>query len=369
MVSSPKHKPKHPTHPRQHAHHPHPALPPLPPAPAHLSPGAIVPFGKFKERGIQIFSAGPGGEEVDGLGIPTVELRVRHETDECKTEAGRKGKGRGVGRGVGVDIEVEGEDVREGEGVEIEVIDEKNEQVKEPLKKGAEQRLQRQLLFAKKTWYDQWAEGEDLRTTTTYNPNTSPVDRIHLAATDFRTGRVWPPAYTRLGYLWDQFRLFVGLLGETPIWTRTDIPQPSDDPADDSDDPGPSSSNTKPPRADIDLSSDFSDSEDPPPPSVRTSTSPPAPRPFKRIPPRTPYSLYNATPVPISSDAGVRRLLARAARRREGKLLAFLADPEGRVGVFLSSYLREEGLIWFVSSSPSLPLSSPPSPLLLSNLY
>jgi len=34
--------------------------------------------------------------------------------------------------------------------------------------------------------------------------NLSPIDRIHMAATEFRTGRIWPPGHTRVGYLWDQ---------------------------------------------------------------------------------------------------------------------------------------------------------------------
>ena len=39
-----------------------------------------------------------------------------------------------------------------------------------------------------------------------YNRNLSSITRIHQASTDFRTGRVWPPAHTQLMYLWDQVR-------------------------------------------------------------------------------------------------------------------------------------------------------------------
>ena len=71
----------------------------------------------------------------------------------------------------------------------------------------------------------------------------------------------------------------------------------------------------------------------------------------KRVPPRTPYALYNKEPTPVSSDAEVRALLARAALEKETKLLTFLNDPEKSIKVFLSSYIRKEGLIWHVSLS------------------
>jgi len=75
---------------------------------------------------------------------------------------------------------------------------------------------------------------------------------------------------------------------------------------------------------------------------------PPSQPPRKRVPPRTPYALFNKVPIPVSSDAEVHALLARAALEKETKLLAFLNDPEKSVKVFLSSYMRKEGLIWHV---------------------
>ncbi len=75
----------------------------------------------------------------------------------------------------------------------------------------------------------------------------------------------------------------------------------------------------------------------------------------KRIPPRTPYALYNLVPIPVSSDAEVRKLLALAAARRETRLLKFLADPEHSTRVFLSWYLRHEGLIWSPTHLISFP--------------
>jgi hypothetical protein len=65
-------------------------FPPFPPVPQAVT---IVPFNQFKERGIQIFASEEGDHmERDGLGIPTIELRVQHDTDICKTETKRKQK-------------------------------------------------------------------------------------------------------------------------------------------------------------------------------------------------------------------------------------------------------------------------------------
>ena len=163
-----------------------------------------------------------------------------------------------------------------------------------------------------------------------------------------------------------QFRLYAGLLGTTPIWTRTDLPQPEE--ANDEDENevegGTTSSalprNKRGPNLDVemDLASDFDDDDEfianisktrPTNESEQYPQHPPQP-PRKRFPLRTPYELYNKDPIPVSSDAEVHALLARAAVEKESKLLAFLSDPEKSVKVFLSSYMRKEGLIWHVLS-------------------
>ena len=214
--------------------------------------------------------------------------------------------------------------------------------------------------------------------------NLSSITRIHQASTDFRTGRIWPPAHTQLMYLWDQvrylfiyknpilvflkkttiqFRLYAGLLGAPPIWTRTDLPQPEEvnDEDENEVEGGPTRSSAPPgPNLDVevDLASDFDDDDDEFTPNISqtrpTNKSeypqrPPQP-PRRRFPPRTPYELFNKDPIPVSSDAEVHALLARAAVKKETRLLAFLSDPEKSVKVFLSSYMRKEGLIWHVLS-------------------
>lgn len=90
-----------------------------------------MPFKGFKPRGIQLFSEpGAGGNdaaeeedpELDALGIPTVELRVRHTTDECKSNSRKKRKKK--------------------KAATIEAV-----------------------LVKKLPWYEEWEEGEDLRVT------------------------------------------------------------------------------------------------------------------------------------------------------------------------------------------------------------
>lgn len=39
----------------------------------------------------------------------------------------------------------------------------------------------------------------------------TPIDRVHMAATDFRTGRIWPPASSNVRFLWDQVWLLLPL--------------------------------------------------------------------------------------------------------------------------------------------------------------
>lgn len=122
-------------------------FPPFPPQPDAGEGASIIPFKRFKEHGIRIFS--DTGVEMDGLGIPTVELAVRHDLDECKTETSRKLK--------------DGKDGKRGKTPVREPVK------LNPMEKAEDRRTQRYLLFAKKEWFDQWAEGEHLRGLKTYD--------------------------------------------------------------------------------------------------------------------------------------------------------------------------------------------------------
>jgi hypothetical protein len=127
-------------------------FPPFPIAPIAGEGGSssIISFKHFKEHGIRIFS--DTGVETDGLGVPTIELGVVHELDECKTETRRKLKDGKDGKDV---LEGKAEPVKPGNN---------------PMERAKDQRKQRFLLFAKKEWFDQWSEGEHLRGLKTYDP-------------------------------------------------------------------------------------------------------------------------------------------------------------------------------------------------------
>jgi hypothetical protein len=124
-----------------------------------------------------------------------------------------------------------------------------------------------------------------------------------------------------------QIRLYVGLLGVTPIWNRTDLASS----------PAAAQENTS------DSDDDYSDSD-----TRNVYQDEPPRRPFKRFHVRPPYALYGATPVQVDSDVAVQRLLEDEKGRKEERLLSFLNDPEKSVKVFLSSYMRSQGLIWCV---------------------
>ncbi|KAG8219055.1 hypothetical protein J3R82DRAFT_4811 [Butyriboletus roseoflavus] len=256
-------------------------FPPFPEPPPGVT---IMPFKNFKPRGIQLFSEPKKGgndaaeeedAELDALGIPTVELRVKHTTDVCKSNSRKKRKKK---KATGIDAV--------------------------PVKKSP--------------WYEEWEEGEDLRVTKVrYEPNISPVDRFFQSAYDFRTGRPWPPIASGLNNLWDQFRMFTGLLINPSVfrkvgakkYARVESPDFESDDEDDlamNDSDGATAGNSRPTKR---------------PRSGETLDAANEESPF---------------PDPHKLDEEV----------REEKISIFLSDPEKAVRIFLSSYMREHGLIW-----------------------
>ncbi|KAJ7125305.1 hypothetical protein C8R44DRAFT_852105 [Mycena epipterygia] len=259
------------------------SFPPFPVVPEGVE---IIPFKDFKERGIQVqvFDAVDDTER-DGLGIPTVALRVKHDTDVSKTNPDRKKK-------------------------------------KEAARFGF-----------KKEWWEDWEEGEDLRNHGPYNANVARVDRFHQAASDFQRYRKFPPMYTNVQWLWDQFRIFSGLLGTTPVWQKASEKAAADD--------------------DDDVSEDDEDDEDSK--SLRQGAPgekryPPRPR------PRAPYELYGKAPVIVGDDNDeIRGLIAAARATKEERVGEFLNDPARGITVFLSSYMRNQGMMWAPRNLTSTP--------------
>lgn len=122
----------------------------------------------------------------------------------------------------------------------------------------------------------------------------------------------------------------MGLLSNTPVWTRTDKP-PADD-TDSSDD-----------ELDSDIEGVGSSKTD-----LLETNDRSAPKKPPRLRARPPYALYGKDPIPVGSDTEVKVLLDNENARREESMVEFLNDPEGKMKVFLSSYMRKQGLIWLV---------------------
>ena len=101
-------------------------FPPFPKAPEGVT---IMPFKGFKEGGIRI-EPGADDAEIDTLGIPTVPVKTRHSTDECKTKSKRK-------------------------------------KIAEDAKIRKEKGKQ---LVPQRPWYEQWEDAEAMRFCTGFNP-------------------------------------------------------------------------------------------------------------------------------------------------------------------------------------------------------
>ncbi|KAJ7117883.1 hypothetical protein C8R43DRAFT_99803 [Mycena crocata] len=251
----------------------------FPPFPSVPEGATIVPFKDYKEHGIQVFEA-PDGVERDGLGIPTIPLRVKHDTDFSKTNPNRQ-------------------------------------------RKTAKEMTAARPGF-RKEWWEDWEEAESLRNHGPYNTNVAPVDRFHQAASDFQKYRKFPPIFTNVQMLWDQFRIFAGLLGTTPVWQKASEQAAQDDNVSDDDD--------------FDEDEDKSKSANQGGPGEKRY--PPRPR------PRAPYELYGKTPVIVDGNDDVRSLLDAARATKEDKVVNFLENPARSIQIFLSSYMKYQGLMW-----------------------
>ncbi|KAF7353358.1 hypothetical protein MSAN_01524300 [Mycena sanguinolenta] len=259
-------------------------FPPFPEVPEGVT---IVPFEDFQECGIQVDltgSADDGEVEKDGLGIPTIQLRVKHDTDISKTnpERVRKKEVRGGG--------------------------------------------------FRKEWWEDWAEGEDLRNHGPYDVNVARIDRFHQAATDFQKYRKFPPMSTNVQWLWDQLRIFSGLLASTPVWHKV-----SDKTAEDADD------------FDDDFEDDDSGSKSVYQGGPGERRYPPRPR------PRAPYDRYGKAATVVEDDEDIRKLLDDARAVKEDKLVVFLDNPARSIQVFLSSYMTYQGIIYADKNLTSAP--------------
>ncbi|KAJ7034348.1 hypothetical protein C8F04DRAFT_1234380 [Mycena alexandri] len=269
-------------------------FPPFPEVPAGVT---ITPFKDFREHGIQMRLLDELDEEEniekDGLGIPTIPLRVKHDTDISKTNPNRK-------------------------------------------RKTAKELAAAARVGVRKEWWEDWEEAEDLRNHGPYNMNSARVDRFHQAASDFQRYRKFPSISTNVQWLWDQFRIYSGLLGTTPVWQKASEKAAQEAAA------AASAADGAEPSHD-----DFSDDENPDSDPQKSSRDqggekrfPPHPR------PRAPYELYGKPPVVVEGNDEIKTLLDTARAAKEERAAEFLDDPARAMRVFLSSYMRNQGMVY-----------------------
>ncbi|KIK93572.1 hypothetical protein PAXRUDRAFT_33996 [Paxillus rubicundulus Ve08.2h10] len=239
-------------------------FPPFPPLPDGVT---IVPFNEFKVAGYNRITIEAGEEvEVDGFaGLPTIKV-LNEEEARQKRKAKKKRRTAGC------------------------ATDESGRLI---------------------PWWEEWEEGEALRTTSiTFNSNISYLDRVYQAADDFRVGRTWPEISFGVRVIWDQFRLYVGMLSSIPIYKKTKSSQKGQVDGPDNGD-------------------EASDDEDDAPKAKQTNAAI-----VQDYLEQTAHPGKQLEPTVDDSTA-------------EANLLrAFIDDMEKTVKTFLSSHMRDSGLIW-----------------------
>lgn len=170
------------------------------------------------------------------------------------------------------------------------------------------------------SWWEEWEMGEEQRGLS-FDPvkGMSYRDRLYLAADDFRVGRTWPAQGVRP--IWDRFRLYIGLLSSMPMYSRikvhgdnVTVPYEEVDPEEDT----PRAHQTYT-RTHVSASDAF---------NAMTSTAQDT---------LEQGSQPSKTTLPDFDDpTGLERI----------RLDAFITAISKGTKIFLSSYLRETGLIW-----------------------
>ncbi|KAH7871663.1 uncharacterized protein C8R40DRAFT_548584 [Lentinula edodes] len=280
-------------------------FPPFPSAPEHVT---IVPFRDFKDNGLKIQEDDYDGPEVDALNIPTVVIEKRHAGDVCKTRSERT----------------------------MSVVAPQG---------GSQNEAQSSELPQQRTWLHRWEDLSTRKSCERYNRNQNRADRIHQATRVFNTGRPWPKTDKHVREQWDQFQLYIGILNIMPIW------KPIQDSIELEDD--------------ADVEDDFDDDEDlfsPDPKEItrrvemstergeRSSYQKKNPR------PRPPYENYDKPPVAVKSQQEIDQLLQESRERKADRLNEFLNNPKERVQVYLSSYMRKQGLHYVDRNLTLIPL-------------
>ncbi|KIJ57220.1 hypothetical protein M422DRAFT_63007 [Sphaerobolus stellatus SS14] len=247
--------------------------------PPYISPPegvTIVSFEAFLPAGIELV-LDPDEDEYDGMGIPTVMLGAKH----------------------------------------VPLAEKDKKKKKKKKKDDDNSKVQRK----ESTWWEDWAEGEDLRRAEVYNPNVPRSERFAQGAAEFQHGRHWKPAAQSV---YDHFRHFAGLKTNPSShrFGRRDRHNDADAQAEEEEDD------------EVELSAEMKREQDggeEEPSKIMSDDEEDEPMDVDKADPDT--------------DARMLEIQAEI-ERRELRLDNFLNEPERMVRIFFSSFYKEKGLFW-----------------------
>ncbi|GJE87414.1 hypothetical protein PsYK624_034970 [Phanerochaete sordida] len=242
-------------------------FPPWPDPPA----GAKIPvWSDFKPVGIRV-SPDEDGIQRDGRGIPTVRLASTHSLTDAEKKKQKGGK---------------------------------------KLKKVARDANGRARPLE---WYEEWEEYETTRRAIV-DPAINRIDRLHIAADEFKACRPWPPPQPEKNpsLIWEIWRHYIGLSARIPSEDNKKLQQDAFD-GEDEDEDGDA--------GDDSINVTVVDAQ-----QAQTNRRP------RQPPSQEP-----------DEAAAARREYWREVR--EGKKEAFLNDPENAVRIFFSSHWRDKGYV------------------------
>ncbi|KAF9068337.1 hypothetical protein BDP27DRAFT_1448523 [Rhodocollybia butyracea] len=225
-------------------------FPPFPPIPEGVT---LIPFKDYKEKGIRIQEDSDEGPEVDGLGIPTIDLPP-HKTDFCKTNSKR------------------------ATNIPSIAVPPESQSL---------------------TWVQQWEDLGRRKSGEVYQSNDHRVDRLHQVTRAFNGGRTWPKT-RHVREMWDQFQIFIGILNHMPIWKP------------------------KQEQKELEKHNDSDDEIDDEPELATESNE--------------------TQPIAVADPGEVKALDGDFREHETDRTTQFLNNPARAVQIYLSSYLRKQGL-------------------------
>ncbi|KAI0337913.1 hypothetical protein BDW22DRAFT_836849 [Trametopsis cervina] len=263
------------------------SFPPFPTPPPGVT---LIPFSQFKPLGIAV-SIDPEESkenEVDGLGVPTIRLRVRHDLTPEERRMGKK-------------------------------------------KMTTATTLTADGHVRKMLWHEEWKQHEHLHRFAV-DTRLSEFDRLGQASQEFKNSRAWPPSTSPLTNLWDQIRLYIGLITsiQPPPSKRKKNQQLAAEPDDDED---------------VDEVEDFREGKD-----VVVGK-------IDNYNPATdqPGAIEN-TAKPKPDDAQRELIKEQRIARKDERVQEFLYQTETTLKIMFSAHWRDRGLAWDKRKSEECPI-------------